>query len=244
VSSLSRFAVVLLSGAIALGACDSASSEVTRESTAATTTSTTRPAAPPPTAGELRARVSGLGTDPAPDDVLLVGDSVLVLVTDDLATRMSSELHVDAADCRRIDLDVEGPCGAVPAGATVSNGVDALADENARLAAEGVTADAAVVVLANNSSVTDAQLDDAMAAVPDVPRVWWVTTRIEGFGRQDPNNAALAALVERNDRARIIDWFTASEGQDWLADNVHPNDAGQRALGRLIARHVSYDCAP
>ncbi len=214
---------------------------MTREST---TTSTSQPATPPPTAGELRARVRGIGTEPAPDDVLLVGDSVMVLVTDDLATRLSSELHIDAADCRRIDIPIEGPCGGVPAGTIVPDGVDALAEQRAILADEGIVPEVAVVILANNSSVTDAQLDEAMAAIPDVRRVWWVTSRIEGFGRQDPNNRALVALAERNERAQVIDWFAASEDRDWLADNVHPNDVGQRALGRLIAEHVICDCVP
>lgn len=242
-SSVPRFAVFLICCAVVLAACDTSSSEVTREP-AEVTTSTTRTPAPPPTAGELRARVSGIGTDPAPDDVLLVGDSVMVLVTDEIAVRLSSDLHIDAADCRRIDMDVEGPCGGVPAGAVVTNGIDALADQHDLLAREGITAEAAVVILANNSSITDDHLDAAMAAIPDVARVWWVTTRIEGFGRQDPNNRALAALADRDDRARVIDWFTESEGQDWLADNVHPTDAGQRALARMIVRHVSCDCVP
>lgn len=238
-----RFAVFLIAGAIALTACDDASSEVTRAPAGETVTSTSA-VAPPPTAGELRARVSGIGTEPAPDDVLLVGDSVMALVADDIALRLSSELHVDAADCRRIDMDVQGPCGAVPSGVVVSDGVEALTDQHRDLAAGGVTPDVAVVILANNSSLTDERLDAAMAAVPDVARVWWVTTRIEGFGRQDPNNRALAALAERDPRARVIDWFEASEDEDWLADHVHPNEEGQRALGRLVARHVACDCVP
>lgn len=208
------------------------------------TTTAVERVAPPPTAGELRARVRGIGTDPAPDDVLLVGDSVMVLVTDDIATQLASELHIDAADCRRIDHAVHGPCGAVPAGTVVTDGVQALADQAAGLADEGIVPEVAVVILANNSSVTSERLDAAMDAVTGVARVWWVTTRIEGFGRQDPNNRALAALAERDERARVIDWYAASEGHDWLADNVHPNDAGQRALGRLIADHVACDCVP
>ncbi len=186
----------------------------------------------------------GIGSTQAPDDVLLVGDSVMVLVADDIAANLSSELYVDAADCRRLDIDVPGPCGAVPAGATVPNGVDALADSVESLADDGTDPGVAVVIIANNSSITGPQLDQAMAAIPDVPRVWWVTTRIEGFGRQDPNNVALADLAARDDRARVIDWFGASEDRDWLKDNVHPNDAGQRALGRLIADHVACDCVP
>lgn len=236
-----RFARSLVAGSLLVAACTAAPAEVTRESTA---TATARPSTPPPTAGELRARIRGIGTEPAPDDILLVGDSVMVLVTDDLATRLSSELHIDAADCRRIDIPIEGPCGGVPAGSVVPDGVEALLEQRATLADEGIVPEVAVVILANNSTVTDARLDEAMAAIPDIPRVWWVTSRIEGFGRQDPNNRALAALAERDPRAGVVDWFAASEGRDWLADNVHPNDVGQRALGRLIAEHIICDCVP
>lgn len=176
--------------------------------------------------------------------MLFVGDSVMVLVTDDVAARLSSTIHVDAADCRRLDIDITGPCGGVPAGAVVRNGVDAIAQNRDELAAAGIAPEVAVFVLANNSTVTADQLDEAMAAVPDVERVWWVTPRIVGFGRQDFNNVELDALVERDERARLIDWFAASEDEDWLADNVHPNDVGQRALGRLIADHVACDCVP
>ncbi|WP_436792934.1 hypothetical protein [Actinospongicola halichondriae] len=241
-SIVHRFARCLVAGGLLVAGCSATPVAVEREST--TSTSTTAPIAPPPTAGELRARVRGIGTDPSPDDVLLVGDSVMVLVTDDIATHLSSELHIDAADCRRIDQAIEGPCGGVPAGTVVADGVEALADQAASLAAEGIFPEVAVVILANNSSVSAADLDDAMAAIPGIDRVWWVTTRIVGFGRQDPNNRELEALARRDARARVIDWFLASEGQDWLADNVHPNDAGQRALGRLIAYHVACDCIP
>lgn len=232
-----------------LGACSTTGAEVARPPAdgtdpAAGSTATARPITPPATAGELRTRVSGIGAAPAPDHVLMVGDSVLVLVADDVAANLSSELHVDAADCRRIDADVQGPCGAVPAGTLVDDGIDALGREHADLAARGVVPEAAVVVLANNSSLTDERLDEAMATVADIGRVWWVTTRIDGFGRQDPNNRALADLAARDERARVIDWYAASEGEPWLADHVHPNDAGQLALGRLIADHVACDCVP
>lgn len=230
--------------ALLLLACSPAPADLTRGGDPASTTTTTEPPAPPPTAGELRARVHGVGASPSPDDVLFVGDSVMVLVTDDVASRLSSTIHVDAADCRRLDIDITGPCGGVPAGTVVRNGVDAIEASITQLASEGIAPDVAVFVLANNSTVTASQLDDAMASVPDVDRVWWVTPRIVGFGRQDLNNDELRDLVERDDRARLIDWFAASEDQDWLADNVHPNDVGQRALGRLIAAHVTCDCVP
>lgn len=225
-------------------ACSPASTDVSRGSSVSSSTTTTEPLAPPPTSGALRAQVHGVGTSPSPDDVLFVGDSVMVLVTDDVAARLSSTIHVDAADCRRIDIDVSGPCGGVPAGAVVTTGIDVIAERRDELAAAGIEPDAAVFVLANNSTVTAAHLDEAMATIPDIERVWWVTPRIVGFGRQDFNNVELEDLVARDDRARLIDWFDASEGEDWLVDNVHPNEAGQRALGRLISDHVACDCVP
>ena len=225
-------------------ACSTAPAEVSRGEGGTSTTTTTEAPSPPPTAGELRAQVPGLGRSPSPGHVLLVGDSVMVLVTDEIVSHLSSTIHVDAADCRRIDIAVAGPCGGVPAGAEILSGIDAIAGARAELATDGIQPDVAVLILANNSAVTARQLDEAMAAIPDVERVWWVTPRITGFGRQDFNNDELDDLVERDDRARLIDWFTASEGEGWLADNVHPNDAGQRALARLIATHVACDCVP
>lgn len=199
-----------------------------------------------PSAGSLQVRVDGVG-DRADDldDVMLVGDSVMVLVADDLGHELDATLHVDAADCRRLDRPIVGPCGGVPAGADVTGGVEAVAEMTAALAAEGIVPGAAVVILANNSAVTAADLDRAMAGVGEIPRVWWVTARVAEHGYQDPNNGALFALAERDPRVRVIDWFNASEGHpEWLADIVHPNDSGQAAMAELIADHLRCDCTP
>lgn len=213
------------------------------ETTATTVAPTTEPPTRP-TLGELRAELHGQGTEEAPEHVLLVGDSVLVLVADDVASRLSSTLHVDAADCRRIDTAVPGPCGGVPSGGFVSHGIDTIESNMRELAVVGIVPEVAVVILANNSSLERRHLDAAMAELAGVDRVWWVTTRIAGFGRQDPNNRLLAELAADDPRARVIDWYAASEDQDWIADHVHPNDAGQVALGALVADHVRCDCVP
>ena len=65
-----------------------------------------------------------------------------------------------------------------------------------------------------------------------------------GVAGSDPNNALLADLSRHDDRAGLIDWFAASQGHDWRADHVHPNDAGQRAMADLIADHLRCDCTP
>lgn len=184
----------------------------------------------------------GAGTADAGPDLLFVGDSVLVLIADELAGRIEGTLHIDGADCRRLDRAVTGPCGGVPSGVDVDSGLDAVRAAVADLAAEGIVPDAIVLVLANNASVGRPDLDAVMEATAGIPHVWWVNTRIEGFGRQDPNNRALAELAAADPRAGVVDWFTASAERDLLADNVHPDEAGQAALAQLIRDRLRCGC--
>ena len=184
---------------------------------------------------------AGRRGDPS-QHILLVGDSVGALVSDDLAQLLRSELHTDAVDCRRLDRRIVGPCGEVAAGVSVDDGVSAVTDAVDALAAEGIVPDAAVLILADNSSITRAELDAAMRAAGSIDHVWWVNTRIDGFGRQDPNNRLLDQLAADDPRAGVVDWFAASAGQDWLSDHVHPNDAGQAALADLIVDRVLCGC--
>ena len=244
---------VPLSLCLAVSACASGVSTTSAAATSSTeqTTSTTRGPAFEPVDGTLRIRVPEAGTPDvadtpgaAPDEVLVVGDSVAVLVADELAAALDAALYVDAADCRELGDALPGGCGGVPAGTEVESGIDAIRSSVATLASEGVAPDVAVLVLADNSSITAAELDEAMAAAAGIARVWWVNARIDGFGRQDTNNALLDDLAARDPRAGVIDWYGASTGEDWLADHVHPNDAGQTAYARLVARHVECGCVP
>lgn len=241
-SLLARTATAL--AAVAFIASCGADSEPAGADGEPTTTETPR-TVPAVTAGALRAAV------PPPDEpradaveheVLLYGDSVAVLIADDLATEIDAPLVVDAVDCRRLDAGFTGPCGGVPAGLAVASGLDDLADV-VELLDEPSTA-AAVVVIANNAALQAEDLDRAMAALDPLPRVWWVTARVEGRGWQDPNNRLLDELVQRDPRAGIVDWFAASEGRALLVDNVHPGDEGQAALADLIADHLRCDCTP
>lgn len=229
---------------LAAGACSSSVEVAAPEGPPPTTARPVR-AVPDPVSGALRAEI------PAPDDprpgaleheVLVYGDSVAVLVADDLAAELDAPLAVDAVDCRRLDRGFTGPCGGVPPGTVVAS---ALADlEPAVAGLDDAGTAVAVVVIANNAALDAADLDAAMAATSPLHRVWWVTTRVDGRGWQDPNNRLLAELAQRDPRAGVIDWFTASEGRGWLADHVHPNDAGQAALADLVAAHLRCDCTP
>lgn len=200
---------------------------------------------PPPVGGALRADVAppdDARRDALEHEVLLYGDSVALLVADDLAASLDAPLVVDAVDCRRLDRGFEGPCGGVPAGIEVTSGVEGLTPAAAML--DDPASAAAVVVIANNAALDGADLDAAMAALGALPRVWWVTTRVDGRGWQDPNNQLLADLAARDPRARVIDWFAASADRGWLVDNVHPDDEGQAALAELVSAHVRCDCTP
>lgn len=235
-----RRALVTIATALALGACSPAPTEVERsdpevpEQTLVLTPST----------GQVRTSVQGLGENDAPEDVLLVGDSVGALIADDVALRLSSTVYVDATDCRRIDREVYGPCGGVPTGVRVDSGVDAIEASMTELRSDAIQPEVAVIVLANNSSLTEEDLAAAMAELDGVERVWWVNTRIEGFGRQNPNNELLLDLARRDPRVGVVDWHGASEGEDWLADHVHPNEEGQRALARMVVGQIRCDCTP
>ena len=231
-------------GAALVASCGAGAEVAAPPDTVGITTTTAR-TVPAPVAGSLRAEVppppdSGPGA--RRDEVLLYGDSVALLVADDLAAELDAPLVVDAVDCRRLDAGFRGPCGGVPAGVDVPSALTDLAPA-AALLDEPATA-VAVVVIANNAALGAADLDEAMIALDPVPRVWWVTTRVDGRAWQDPNNELLAELAERDPRARVIDWFNASEGRGWLVDNVHPGDEGQAAFAELVAAHLRCDCTP
>ncbi|MFP5322436.1 MAG: hypothetical protein ACLGIC_11400 [Acidimicrobiia bacterium] len=226
-----------------LAGCGADGAELAAPEEPATTTTTEPPrSVPAAVAGALSTYVPAADEASADAELLLFGDSVAVLVADDLARELDRPLVVDAVDCRRLDLAFTGPCGGVPADEAVDRALDDLAPAVAQL--EDPAAATAVVVLANNAALRADDLDAAMAALAPLPRVWWVTTRVGGRAWQDPNNALLVDLARRDDRARVVDWFAASDGQPWLADHVHPGDEGQAALADLIAAHVRCDCTP
>lgn len=91
-----------------------------------------------------------------------------------------------------------------------------------------------VVSLATNSAITDANVDEIMAAVGDMTRVVFVT----GYGPArdswiTQSNEAIARASERfRDRIRVADWHAAAaEHTDWLApDATHPVNAEGEAL--------------
>ena len=236
--------------AVALLAGCSGTDPATAARVDAAPTTTTEPSVRlEPADGALRVRVPERPADEpmpegTPEQVLLVGDSVLVLVADELAHRLPVGLAIDAVECRKLAAPTGGGCGSVPTGTTIDSGVDALRSGLDALADDGVLPDEVVLVLANNAAFTTDDLDVAMETAAEVGRVWWVNARIEGFGREADNNRLLAELVERDPRAAVIDWHGLSEGRDWLNDHVHPSEVGQARLAGLIAEQLRCGCEP
>lgn len=233
---------VALLGAVLLGACGGASGPAAADERRDESPPEPVRTVPEPVAGALHTYVEAAPETDPPGEVLLFGDSVTVLVADELARALDHPLVVDGVDCRRLDLGFDGPCGGVPAGTEVPPALEDLAPALDLL--EDPADAAAVVVLANNAALAAPDLDAAMAQLLPVPKVWWVTTRVDGRAWQDPNNALLVDLAARDPRAGVVDWFAESDGHDWLADHVHPNDAGQAAFAELVAAHVRGDGGP
>ncbi len=124
---------------------------------------------PPPVDGALRADLTGAPAADGPAEVLLFGDSVSVLIADELAADIDGRLHVDGVDCRRLDIGFTGPCGGVPAGTSVPSGLVGLRRTVDELDQAGEAPDAAVLVIANNAALHADDLDAAMAILADVP---------------------------------------------------------------------------
>lgn len=172
-------------------------------------------------------------TDP-PHEVLFVGDSVLVSIEDELDRQGEVEADVYAVECRALESPAYGPCGSVPAGTTITSGLDAVSEA----LDEHPDPDAIVLVLANNSRVTDEAVDEAMALVPNDRPVWWVLPLVDREWEQD-NVDTLRAAQRRHPAIGIIDWPALARGKPWLRDEVHPNDTGQQALASLIINRLT-----
>jgi hypothetical protein len=169
-----------------------------------------------------------------PNEVLFVGDSVLVSIEDELDQQGEVEADVYAVECRALESPAYGPCGSVPAGTTITSGLDALSEA----LVEHPDPDAIVLVLANNSLVTDEAVDQAMALIPPDRPVWWVLPLVDREWEQD-NVDTLRSAQKRYPAIGIIDWPALARGKPWLRDEVHPNDIGQQALAGLIINRLT-----
>jgi hypothetical protein len=170
-----------------------------------------------------------------PGPVLLVGDSIFALSSDDLNWVLRSDGWETTVDAY--------------AGAGIRNGGYTFVDWPSRLRdlVAYVRPEVVVVELGTNGCGRCDSIPDAIAAdmwqLREVDTVLWLNTATFGprgaQGRQV--NAALEDATTRWDNLEILpfdDWF---EGQTDLipADDVHPTDAGARALARHVRDALS-----
>lgn len=161
--------------------------------------------------------------------LLVVGDSVILGAATPLGRLRGWNVILDAEVNRFLFRDTVDP-----GGQPVRSGFAAI-DEH--LASS--TFDAVALHIGHNGRMTEAHADEAMQRLDAVPLAYWINLR-EPREWERPNNDVIAAVVDRNPRATLVDWKAASDGRDdWLhADGLHLTDRGARALTRLLARHL------
>lgn len=184
-------------------------------------------------AGALLAAAPGCeGSVSPPGPVVLVGDSIFAMASDEL----TSALRAD-------DWDVT--VDASPGAGIRNSGYDTDLDWPARLrdlVAFG-RPEVVVVELGTNgcgrcNSIPEA-IDAAMAQLRDVELVLWldVATFGPGAARGRTVNTALHAADDRWDNLEILPYDRWFAGRPHLIppDDVHPTPAGERALARNVA---------
>lgn len=99
-----------------------------------------------------------------------------------------------------------------------------------------ILGDAVVVHLGNNGILSDAQVDEMLTLLDDVPQVVVVNVRVPRDW-QTPVNERLRAGVARYSNAVLADWYGLSEGHpEWFAaDGYHLSEPGMDAYANLVA---------
>jgi lysophospholipase L1-like esterase len=179
----------------------------------ATTTTTT---AAPTTGGPLTPATStSSGTG---DNVLVVGDSVMVGATPALQQRLPA-----------VDIDAE-------VGRQLRDAADILSGLNS----EGRLRPVVVVHLGNNGSATPEQLDRLMAQLSGVQRVVLITANAPRPWR-DAVNDRFSNLAADHPNITVLDWRAVVEHEDGLigSDGVHLTPTGAQRLAELVSSAIN-----
>jgi peptidoglycan/LPS O-acetylase OafA/YrhL len=155
---------------------------------------------------------------PAYQPVLAIGDSVMLGAAPSLEAQFAGSITVDAVVARSFE---EGLWAAQYYRDHVG------------------LPDVVIVHLGNNGYFTDAQFDQMMDVLRDVPTVILVTVRVNQRW-QDQVNSALIAGAERWPNARLVDWKGLSqEHPDYFYDDqTHLTAAGGAAYAQFLASQV------
>jgi hypothetical protein len=105
--------------------------------------------------------------------------------------------------------------------------------------AAGALPDTVLVHLGNNGTFTADQADALLQVLSSVQRVVFINLRVPRAW-EGPNNAVIAAAVQRSSNAVLCDWHTASVGQPALFwdDGIHVRSTGAALYAELIVAAV------
>ncbi len=154
--------------------------------------------------------------------VYAVGDSVMLGA-------------VSALDAALGDADIDAKVGR-----QLTEALPLLRERIAR----GVLSDVVVIHLGNNGPFREAQLDDLLDLLRDVPQVVLVNLKLpRSYERR--NNELLSAVVA-DPRVRLVDWRAASLAGKGVfgGDGIHLTAVGAQLYARLIAAAVCPDTSP
>jgi len=156
-------------------------------------------------------------TTTAPNQVLAIGDSVLL----------------DAAADLRQDL---GPATVVDAvvGRQVSDGIERLSDYRAAGRLTGLTA--LVIGLGTNGPMSVAQCDQIQNLGSGVPRIIFINVRMPRAWESITNDTLDTCAVHRPG-VSLVDWYDASASPGVLGpDQIHATPAGASLYASLVTR--------
>ncbi len=160
---------------------------------------------------------SVVSTTAATNDVLAIGDSVMLDAAADLTQDLGPSTVVDAV-----------------VGRQVSDGIARLADYRAAGRLTGLTA--LVIGLGTNGPMSIAQCDQILNLASGVPRVIFVNVRMPRPWESITNDT-LAACTARQPSVFLVDWYDASAAPGVLGpDEIHSTPAGATLYAALVAR--------
>ena len=219
--TLGGFATLLYSNA----SQETNNEQVSRETTIDETTAETATASTVP---EGTARTAAVPEKTAPATaapagwVSAIGDSVMLGAVDALLQEMPNLVLLDAQGSRQ-------PPAAI--------------DVLRRRRAAGQLGESVVVHVGNNGPFTDEDFDEMMRVLAEVRKVLVVNVTVPSNVEDPvavPNNAVLAAGVQRYPNAVLVDWRAASGGHPEFfgEDGLHLTFQGAQAYADLIATHL------
>ncbi|MFC7146946.1 acyltransferase family protein [Cohnella cellulosilytica] len=106
--------------------------------------------------------------------------------------------------------------------------------------ASGSLGDRIVIELGTNGSFNSKQLVKLIETIGDERDIWLVNVRVPRKW-QDNVNSALKKAAGEYDNVKLVDWYSASKGQDdfFYKDGVHLKNQGAEFYASLLAKELS-----